>query len=162
MLHQRANYIDLVTWHRRRGSRLAPPSWRPPRFSYREFRLAAEDPDPAFTEWLQRVAQYLLGLDNETQTALQRLVHPVKLFRAVADKVESFWFQPDRLRQLVAARGQSTDQLDSIVNTLATNIAISNEYLDAMLENENRIQSPGAKAAAEQILDITHADQVTV
>ena len=163
MLYQRANYIDLATWHRRRGSRLVPPPYRPPCFSFREFRQAAdEDPDPAFTEWLIKVAQYLLGLDSETQTALNRLGHPVKLLRALAQKAEEFWFQPDRLRQVVEARGYATDQLDTVVNILSTNIAISNEYLDAVLENQDRIQSPAAKKAAEQILDITHADQAVI
>ena len=153
MLHR---YIPLAEFHRLRGERLNPPDWRPPRFS--RLRRAADDPDPGFTGWIQKVADYLVRLDTETQRQLQRLGHPIKLLLQLPAAAKRFWFQHDKLARLVDARGQATDQLDGIVNTLATNLAISNEYLSAVLEHADRAQSQAARKALEQILDITHAD----
>jgi hypothetical protein len=154
MLHR---YIPLSEFHRRRGEQLDPPDWRPPRFSRQ--RRAADDPDPGFTGWIQKVADYLTRLDAETQRQLQRLNHPIKLLLQLPAAAQRFWFRHDKLARLVDARGQATDQLDGIVNTLATNLAISNEYLQAVLEHANRAQSESAREALEQILDITHADE---
>ena len=151
-------YIPLADWHRQRGQDLRPPSWRPPRFRS-SFRLAAEDPDPGFTDWILKVAESLTRLDLETQKSLKRLGHPVKLLRVLAQKVDEFWFQHAKLTRLVDARGQAGEQLDDIVNTLSANLAISNEYMDVILEHADRAQSQEAQQALEQILDITHADE---
>lgn len=153
------HYISLQEWHRRQGSNLVPPDWQPPR---RRFRLGAEDPDPGYTDWIQQVAGYLDGLHQETEKALKRIGHPVKLLDAVVSRAEEFWFQPDKLRRLVDARGQAADQLDGIVNILSTNLAISNEYLDAVLETAGRARSDAAKQALVQVLDITHADEAAL
>jgi len=143
---------------------LVPPSWQPPRFRYRDgakFYLAIEDPDPGFTDWIQKVAQYLVGLDDETQQALKQLTGPAKLLAAVPQKVEALWFQHAKLTRLVEARGQAADQLDDIVNTLSANLAISNEYVAAVLEHADRAQSAAAQEVLEQILDTTHTDEAT-
>lgn len=157
-------YISLAEFHRRRGDRLVPPSWRPPRLWYsdRQYRLAADDPDPGYTDWIQKVADYLQRLDRETRKQLQRLDHPVKLLNALARKAEQFWFQHDKLQKILEARGGATDQLDTIANDLAANLAISNEYLDAVIETADRAQSRPAKQALELVLDITHADEATI
>jgi hypothetical protein len=150
-------YVTLARWHRLHGQRLVPPPWRPP--TAPTLRVAGEDPDPAFTDWMQKVASYLDGLDRETQRQFSRLGHPVRLLKTLAAKAKDYWFRPDDLQRLVSARGQTRDQLDKIVDILATNLAISNQYLDVVLEHSDRAQSPAAKKALEAILDLTHADE---
>ena len=154
MLHR---YVTLAEYHRLHGLDLRPPSAQPPRYRP-SIRLAA-DPDPGYTGWVQKVADYLVRLDAETKKGLGRLNHPVKLLNALADRADQFWFDHAKLSRLVDARGQTGEQLDGIVNALATNLAISNEYMRAVLETADRAQSDAAMDALEQILDITHADE---
>lgn len=159
MLHR---YVTLAEWHWRRGQRLDPPSWRPPRVRFAALHLGTEDPDPEFTAWIERVADYLERLDAETKRQQQRLPHPQRQLQAIARAVPRFWFQRDKLARLVAVREQTADQLDDIVNVLATNLAISNEYVDVVLQHADRAQSPAAQQALESILTVTHADEATL
>jgi len=163
MLHR---YIPVKAFHRLRGLDLNPPVCRPPkrqiRFTAKTIRSAAEDPDPGYTGWVTKVARYLEGLDQENQRQLKRLNQPVRLLSAVADKADQFWFQAGKLQQVLDARGIATDQLDTITNDLAANLAIANQYVDVVLETADRAQSNEAMDAVETILDISHADQVTL
>lgn len=153
-----ARYLELRLWHRRNGSTLEPPPWRPPA---RSRRVAADDPDPTYTKWLVSIVDYLVRLGKESEQQLARLAKQPQLLRAVADKVDQFWFQADKLNRLVDARQQAVDQLDTISSALSTNLAISNEYLASVLETADRAQSTEAKNALVQLLDLTHADEAT-
>jgi hypothetical protein len=121
-----------------------------------------QEPDTQYDEWIQKVAEYLAGLDQETQEELRTLPQPAKALRQIANAFDNHWFRADKLRRLVEARGDVIDRVDDSVNTLSAHIAIVNQYADAVLQSVNRVRSPAAKQALEVILDLTHADEVTL
>lgn len=148
-------YIDLGEWHHRRGSPLRPPACRVPRLR------TADDQDQAYDDWIVQVADYLEGLDQEARQELGRLPQAGNLLRSIAAAAPGFWWDAQKIDRLVDAREQVQDQLDDHVNTISVSLAVGQQYLDAMLESADRIRSEPAQQAANRILDITHADEVT-
>ena len=152
-------YISLAEWHRRRGSALQPPHCRAPS----RLRTAADqDPDQGYTDWIVQVADYLEGLDQESRRQLQQFSGPVRTLRSIAGRFDDLWFSPGRLRRLVDARTETIGLVNELANDLLANVAIMRQYADTVVETTNRVQSTEAQEALRTIIELTHADEVTL
>lgn len=149
-------YITLAEWHRRRGSPLRPPRCRAPWYR------TADDQDQPYTDWIVQVQDYLEGLDQESRRQLQQFSGPVRTLRSIAGRFDDLWFNRDRLRRLVDARTETIGLVNELANDLLANVAIMKEYADAAVDSAERARSPEAQESLKAIVELTHADEVTL